>query len=547
MVVEGKKREKTENQLCIDATKENFKTAQEFVGEILKREKITETRILETSLIFEELFLKITDSEQYKIDDGKITISLKKQLGEVRVCVSFFGERFDLDFDMSRSSNDPGTVILSRYEDKIDQRYRRRNNSISILSRRNYSNSFYLNLAAMLGAIVTYLIMVQLLSPDQLMNIRQHYLIIPERIFANAMTMIAAPVTFFSLVTNITNVSILGDRQTSLKPLILKTVRMSFTAILAGLLIFGIAYPLTRTIGDRTIGLKVQGTWGISTSSETITNLIPSSLVEAFSSLSPVPLVFLAVVTAIAMISMNKHFNTIKAVNDAFGALFSRMLGIIMIFLPVVVYSSLLKTLLANGIKVLVIILFILLCTAAGVGVLFFWKCLVIASKGGNAIEFIKTCRPAIVRNYQVNSSIDAVQYNIRFCNRFLGVRNSLLEVDIPVLSQISLGGNCFILTLFALIGMCVAGVQITPYMFIIMAILIFVISVSAPNQPGSFLLGMIIILRYLQIPILNLSAIFYLEALVGRFLSLINSFGDVVTVYCMELDERKKEAAQSE
>ncbi len=534
------------SSITIDATLENFDAAKDFIAEILKSEKINSHRILETTLIFEELFLRLSDPDRYITDDGKITISLRKRLGETRILLSFWGDMLDLDFDMARASDDPSIAILSRYQDKIGRRFRRRNNSVSILVERNYKNAVYFNYAAFGLAFLTYIILNLTTTPEKMSFISNNYLTVIESLFGNAMTMIAAPVTFFSLVTNITDISVIGDQRLHLKNVIALTGRMSCTAIIVSFIYFAIVRPVVVFVGSD-ISILSNESFELDSFLVNVSNIIPSSLVEAFTSISPLPLIFLSVLTAIAMISMNKYFFQMKTMNDSFNALFSRMLSIIMIVLPVVVYFSFLSSLINYGLKIITFVLVLLGLILVGVSLLFLGKLIVIKLNGGKIIWFIKTCLPAISRNFNINSSIDAIQYNIRFCNRFLGVRNDILTVNIPVLAQISLAGNCFILTFFACVSITLSGITINWFYIILLGLLVFAMSISAPNQPGSFFLGMVMILKFLGIPLLSLPFIFFMEALVGRYLSLINSFGDIVTVYCAELKERRNNNAKTD
>ena len=543
------RKKKYASTLTIDTTPEHFDEAKEFIENALKIEKIDSQHILETLLIFEELFIKICDDEFCQKDDKRLTITIRKKLGEIRVLLDFKGNRFDIDCDLDAASNDSGVAILSRYQDRIGRRFMKRTNSISILARRSNNAGIYCTIA-FVAAFLTYVVLDLCLSPDTMMQLSDrvyltnNFLDITEQFFGNAMLMIAAPVTFFSLVTNITTVSVIGSQRIDLNRLIIKIVRMAFVAILAALVYFFLANNFIKWISYKTMVFDVVGELNSETLTNNIASIIPRDLFSAFTSISPLPLLFLGIFTAVAIISMNKHFFTIKTITDSLYTLFTRMLSIIMLFLPLIVYCSFLDSLLENGYRLILYIGFLILLSAIGILIMFACKCLVITFKGGSLLYFIKACLPAISKNFVINSSIDAIQYNIRFCNRVLKVRNEILTVDIPVLAQISLSGNCFILMFFTLVCMMGASVPFSASNLIILSISVVAMSLSAPNQPGSFFLGMIIILNYLSIPLMSVSMVFFMEAVVGRFLSLLNSFGDIVTVYCTELDEQAAEAA---
>ena len=69
----------------------------------------------------------------------------------------------------------------------------------------------------------------------------------------------------------------------------------------------------------------------------------------------------------------------------------------------------------------------------------------------------------------------------------------------------------------------------------IMVGILAFFLSLGAPNQPGSVLIGMLIILNFMMAGDLVSNA-FIAEVLFGGLLNIVNVLGDIVTVY--ELDK---------
>ena len=63
-----------------------------------------------------------------------------------------------------------------------------------------------------------------------------------------------------------------------------------------------------------------------------------------------------------------------------------------------------------------------------------------------------------------------------------------------------------------------------------VIAILVVFLSFGAPNQPGSILIGTLIVAMFLQGDVLIPTAV-YLEVFLGAIQNLINVTGDIVTV----------------
>ena len=71
----------------------------------------------------------------------------------------------------------------------------------------------------------------------------------------------------------------------------------------------------------------------------------------------------------------------------------------------------------------------------------------------------------------------------------------------------------------------------------LLIGILIFVLSLGAPNQPGSCIIGILIVIHYLGAFALTPFA-FFAEVFFGGLLNLMNVTGDVVTVVTKEKPE---------
>ena len=98
------------------------------------------------------------------------------------------------------------------------------------------------------------------------------------------------------------------------------------------------------------------------------------------------------------------------------------------------------------------------------------------------------------------------------------------------ILAQINLDGNCYLIMLMGMLFIFMMVSQASWYHVIVIAIMVVFLSLGAPNQPGSILIGMLIITFYLQADELILVAI-YAEVFFGALQNAINVVGDIVTV----------------
>ena len=146
-----------------------------------------------------------------------------------------------------------------------------------------------------------------------------------------------------------------------------------------------------------------------------------------------------------ALRSVDNHFDRLKDAVDACYVLFSKMLNLVMLGLPVFCFLSFLHLLLKEGFAGLIDVLMCWVLVLLGAGLVLFLYALRLKLAGIKVIGFIKKIMPILKENIMINSAIDAVPFNIRQCSKIFGISRSYLEDAMPVLAQINLDGNCFI------------------------------------------------------------------------------------------------------
>ena len=166
-----------------------------------------------------------------------------------------------------------------------------------------------------------------------------------------------------------------------------------------------------------------------------------------------------------------------------------------------------------------------------------------LGARGIDPFQFLKKLGPLFKENVVINSPIDAVPFNTRYCITKFGFDRKRTESVLPMLAQINLEGNCFIITLIALILMFTTGSGISWIDVMVVGILVFFLSLGAPNQPGSILIGLLVIFNYMNA--MNIIALaIYCEAVFGSLLSAMNAGCDVITIAITDKNEKDRQRA---
>jgi len=505
-------------------TLDNYKGINAHIKRMLKDAGASDRSKRETMLVFEAVY---NDMLVQGLDgDTELTIWGQKFFGDFRIKLGFEGAVYS----PLEGGRDPGSVdsmVLKAYADRVDCRYHSGYNTIILIAKRSYSRTIILCLISMVLAVLAYFPMKAGMSTEVQKTLFNQIIFPFERLFTNAMLMVAAPVTFFSLLKNLTDAYIVAERNSSLRrlqrsTLVTSVISVSLAILFGHLWVIGHDAIQGKPV-ERIIGMKIPV-------GDIISSLMPSNIFEPFVTVSPFPLIILAALTTYALCSVGQFFDSMK--NGIAGAytLFSRMLSVIMFTLPIFCFMAIMDILIDRGLLGLINLLLLIIPAVVGLFVLASYYAIRMKRAGVALTPFVKKLRPLLHENLKINSAINAVPFNVRYCTVQYGMDKKRLEDSLPLLAQINLDGNCFIISLIAMLYIHLAEINVTWYEIIAIGALVLFLSLGAPNQPGSAIIGILIISNYLgAIDMLPMAIIS--EILFGSLLNIINVIGDIVTV----------------
>lgn len=507
------------------AAAENLETAKTFIRKQLKRYRISKEIRSETLLVFDALFRSLL--RQGFDQDTIIKIKTRSSHGEIDISLGFEGKPFAVLRDES-SGHTAEDDVLKVYEDKYDYSYQYGYNAVHITVKRSFQHTLFLSLASILLAILVYIPISAFMSMDDQIRLGEEIVFPLVKLFANAMLMIGAPVTFFSLLKNLTDIYIISERNSVGSRMQAKTIITSVIAVIlaiaAGFIIAGI---LESDLGDLA---GAGGLEEVPSLPELIESLVPSSIFVPFETIMPFPLIFVALIVTYAFCSVGKYFDRMKDAVDACYTLFSRMMHVVMAAFPFFCFLALLYPLLGSGFDILLVILYITGLSAASLVILAAFYLIRLLIGGVKLRPFLKHLPALMKENYQIGSVIDAVPFNIRYCEKHYGMDRSRITDKFTILAQINLDGNCYLIMLMGMLFVFMMVSKASWYHIIVIAVMVVFLSLGAPNQPGSILIGTLIIALFLKADVLIPTAV-YLEVFFGAIQNLINVTGDMVTV----------------
>lgn len=517
------------------ANEKNLAQAQEFFSGVLKWQRANACTDSELMRLFEALFRRVVS--QVDDTDNELEISSVTKLGRTDVYIKFAGKRFLLPEDDEPLDED--ATVIENFSDKFSCSYQNGDNVIQI-SVGHSAWSFVLpNLVAVAAAIIVAVILEFSIDGAAREMLTKEWIAPLEKMFTNALLMIGAPMTLFSLLKNVTDSFIVAGRHSSSRRLFIKSMSSSVVVVALALIVgfVFVQWVLSKTGVTQQFDIGFAN-WSLAAA---VDEIIPSSIIQPFETISPVPMIFVAVIIVVALNTIGKSFNKLKPAIDICYDLFSGILGILMAAFPFAVFLLFLEVLLAkNGLQEFMEIFFlgiiVFVCTIP----LLLLYALRLKAHGIRVGEFVSKLWPLVKENFVIGSVIDAVPYNTRYCMQYFGISRERLNRELPILAQTSLDGNCFILMLLAAIYIFFAGCEVSWFNIAVVALIVMFLSFGAPNQPGSILIGMLVILTYLKSDT-AISLALCFELFCGGLQNILNVISSVVTVAENECLEKKQ------
>lgn len=520
---------KKNQSLEVTDLNQEFPQISRLVRDTLKKHDVSETLRNETMLVMEAVCSKITEQ---KHEDTPVSITIRSNLGQSSIIIIYKGEHLDIDPE-EHDNLSPEDMVINAYAEKIDTRFEAGYNRVLITVKRNRGMLEVYCFAAAFAAMIIGCIIISRTSADVRTDLLDNVLYPIERLLVNGVLMVGAPVTLLSLLRNLTTTYILSERDSGARALGRIAI---FSSIGAVILAVAVSFIWSYCGQFFVRGFSTLSSIRVSLNIKNIVmTIMPSDIITPFQSISPFPLLVIAGITTYSMCSVGKHFDRLKLAIDALYALFSRMLSVVMSLMPLAAFVAVIDLLIRDGIASVIYIIEMLVAVILSLPLLFITYMVRLRIHGIRGFRFLEKVFPVYRENNHIASALDAVPFNIRYCVRTFKMDLHRLQTSMPLMAQINLDGNCYILTMVGLMVITLSGERVSVIDVVTLAMLVFFLSLGAPNQPGSLLIGMMLFINYWN-ALDMVSLAICCEVFLGSVLNLINITGDVVAIAIKEV-----------
>ncbi len=521
-------------------TRESIGEQSEKIRNVLLSLNATKRESVNALLLLEEIVVRLHENA-----NQIVTARVKKIFGDVSITLTSNGEEYN---PFSPSLWD--TESEDYYRDMIFRAnianlgYSRKNrrNVISLRVHSANSRAMYFTFGAMIFGLAFGFLMKQLPETASIF-ISDKILSTIQTIFMNALSLLLAPVVFFSVATSISKLSS-GSEIGRIGGKVLGTYALTtIIAILVGFALFAIFFntslpPLPESFA--TDSEKYASNSSVSIS-EFLIDIIPKNFVSPIQNGNMMQVLFVAVFTGIALSALGEKVQNLKLILEDANELFLKMMTMVIAFMPFIAFSAMAKLLYSSSASSLLTLLVYLIAIIFGCLIMWFVYSIIILIIGRiSPIQYIKKSIIFSLTPFSIASSSACIPLTLEFCKKKLGIHEKIASFSIPLGATVNMDGGCLSMPLAVLMLAKMSGIEIDSSTLLQIGFMTFLLSVGAPGIPGSAIICIATMLPTIGIPSGAVAFVVGVEQIVTRLRTVSNINGDIAAAVLVSASENE-------
>ena len=162
-------------------------------------------------------------------------------------------------------------------------------------------------------------------------------------------------------------------------------------------------------------------------------------------------LIFIAVLCGIAVGLIGNYSKLLTDIFEACNELFLKITVLLVKFMPVAAFCSILSMILSTGTETLISVLSMLGTFLVALFMMMIIYCLLMVLFGRlNPIPFLRKYTPTMLQVFSMASSNAALPLNFEVCQKKLGISPKVYSLGLPLGATINMDGTCIYLSVFS-------------------------------------------------------------------------------------------------
>ena len=461
---------------------------------------------------------------KYNAHGGEFTLEDVQQ-------VLLFDNTSDLDSDKKDAMN---TLMEKLFGSNLSIKCDRGRIHVRQEVKKSSYSELVITLLSLILGIITGLILQNAVSPDTAAFFSNNIFSPVYSILMNALKMIVSPLVFFSIASSIAEFSDIRALGRIAGKIVIMYIVTSILAIGIGLLTYNI-FP----IGNPSLAMAVDADAAAATITngesasisiiDTLVGIVPTDIITPFHKSDMLQIIFMAVCLGLSAASLSKTAPVVKDLIVGLNNAFSKATGVIVSFMPLMVFCSMAKMMLNMNLSSFMhVIIWLPVVYISDVFMIIVYMILLLAFAQLNPIKFLSKYYPAMISAFTSSSSNATLPISIKQCKK-LGISEKIYSFSLPLGATINMDGNCITLIISALFLARIYQLPMAGSMLLQLFIAIIVLSVGAPGVPGGNIVCLALLIPQIGVPAEAISLLIGLYPIISMMQTMTNVTGDAV------------------
>ncbi|MBQ7215951.1 MAG: dicarboxylate/amino acid:cation symporter [Synergistaceae bacterium] len=511
--------------------------ALEYINTSLEKCRLKPKDKNKAALMAEESLLSLVKHSQFT-EGSAIFVNFRQLFGNVSITLTVPGQEFNFaenlnidvpfsDEGMPEAQEAVQNMLIRSFEDRLKYSHKKGFNTITVSAVISPRASFYWLMTALVSAIAASILLKAFTPESFYLPLNTTILVPAKMMFMNAVKTVVTPLIFCSIVTCLAQFKSFSEiGRVGAKITALFVFRMFLVAALgAGIFLLfqpGGGVNLSETSGAVVDVPSVpQGNF--------IADIVPSNLLRPFLEMNMMQLIFLSFLFGIGFSITGESAKPVREFLEASNRLFMAIVKLIMKFIPLAAFCSLLSALLTTDMRVIVSLGGFLAADVFGLACISVLSCLQVA-------VFAKLNPFVMLRKYYPTALIAAasstsasIPNNMQACGE-MGVPKRIYSFSIPLGATISLDAASMYTVLSALTLAKIYGISFGLSEILGVITSSAIIAISIPGITGAALVCISVVMSQLGVPAEALGLIMGVDALQNFLHPPINSISAIAS-----------------
>ena len=527
------------DDLVFTVTRGSIGEQSEKIKALLSEMKATKREVTNALLLLEEIVVRLHENT-----GEAVTARVRKVLGDVSLVLSARGEAYNPFAEMEWNGNSEDIwrdMIFYAHREELSYSRRNGRNIVIVRAHSAQSRAMYFTFGAMLlGCAVGF--GMKWLPVGAATLIADGVFSTVQTLFMNALSLLIAPVVFFSITTSLSSLS--GGNLGRIGGKVVATYL--FTTVCAILIALGISQllfsgnvpPLPESIVA--VPENLQQPTEISVSALLI-DIIPKNIVTPVANGAMLQVLFVSVFLGLALGALGERCAGLKSLFDEANALFTKMMGMVVFFMPLMAFVSFALLVFSSTAEVFLMLLSDVLGMCMGVIALFIVYALLVLVVGRkSSFPYLKKTAVYFLTPFALASSSACIPLTMDFCKKRLGVSEKIASFSIPLGATINMDGCCLSITIASVMLARMCGLELDGAMLAKIGLMVFMLSVGAPGVPGAHLVCMATVLVALGLPAGAIGFVIGIDQIIDRLTTGSNVNGDIAASVLVSASEHE-------